>query len=481
MSTEPEAHPAPPADGIGRIDWITAGLVVVFVARRLWATLGRPIVIFPDSASYFELRLWGGVRFPVVTTLYSVIGDHRAIVTVQAMFAAGCWAAAAVIGGSIIRGRAPRIGFQAGVLLLGLTTPVMVYDNALLSESVSISLVVLLTALALRLMCRVTRGNAIAVAVVGACWAMSRQSNAMVILVVAIGLAALAVGAHLSVKQTESRAESRADGPTESSTSSRSSAGALAGALAIGFGALGILGLALASSNRQIEEYNTAQILVSRILTDDDRAAWFEGQGMPRTGPDIVAGASGDQAVALQHDPAFGRWLADEGPSTYLRYLVSHPGDAVTIPFTGGAALRAVLMGTTYYGNARQALPDALETFFWPQSDDERSTVVLVVVTVLAIVVGVALADPSRRRGAVAGFVILLVCGVNLVLVTYAAAWEYERLLVGSGVAARVAVMWLVASTLGGIVRVGEGVGPAREPAGPVDTDPAEVDVEARR
>jgi hypothetical protein len=411
-----------------RVDWITGALIAVFVVLRLLATLGRPIAAFNDTPSYFDFRLWGGVRFPVVTALYSSVGDHRAIVVLQAVAGALGWSAAAVVAGSVLERRGARYGFQAMVLALGLTLPVTRFDNALLSESVAISSTVVLVACVLRYSCRPTTAMALAVLGVGIVWALSRQNHAFVLVVAAAVLAVVGAG--------------RAD---------RRGAWRLAAALL----AVGLVGVALASSTAQIQEYNTAQILVRRVLQDPARERWFLDRGMPDNGDALLVppyeNRFGDPAVELQEDPTFGPWLRDDFPGTYLRYLVLHPGYTVGTPFGRQGALVPLATGTPDYGSSRAVLPEVVGTLFWPHGPGERWLVGLLVVAVLVAGATGAVRSRGRRRAfAGAGGVVLVAVG-NLVFVTHTAGWEYERLLVPTGVAVRFALVWLVAATVGGV------------------------------
>lgn len=423
------------------LDAVTVALVVGFVVLRLVASLGRPIAVFPDTPSYFAFDLWGGVRFPVVTAIYSLVGDHRALVDLQAVAGALCWALAAVVAGSVLTLRGVRHAFQGLVLALGLTRPVTSFDSVLLSESLAISLTVVLAAFALRFAARPTSRTAIVVFVLGALWGMTRQMDALL-----LGLAAVVI-AVVGAGQAYRRVTWR---------------------LAAGFLAVALVGLLLASSTSQIQQYNTAQILVRRVLPDPERTRWFEDRGMPDNGgavitPPLPAGIV-DPAVALQRDRRFGRWLEREGPSTYLRYLLAHPGFVVTEPFTDDGALPALAVGTSAYGSSRQVLPGIAERLSWPRQGGEQAVLALVVVGVL-VAAGAGAARSAARRRALAGAgSVLVVAAGSLVLVTHAAGWEYERLLVPIGVAARVAVLWLAAALAGGVSEPAASEPPGRAP-----------------
>jgi hypothetical protein len=414
--------------GAARLDVVSGTLAVAYMTLRLVATLGRPIAIFPDSPSYFVFKLWGGVRFPVVTAFYALVGDHRTIVTLQAIIGALSWPVASIIAASVLEPRWVRDVLVGAVLLLGLTLPVTRFDNALLSESIVISLTVLLVAMVLRFACIPTRNSAIAVFVLSLLWAMARVDDAVMLGVAAIVV--LIVGAR------------RAD---------RTLAWRLAGGFLIVAG----VGIVLAGSTAQIQEYNTAQVFVRRVLSHPSREAWFERHGMPADGVAVVSGPfpAGvvDPAVALQLDRRFGRWLRDDAQGTYLEYLATHPGFVITTPFSHDGALPAFAVGVTVYGSSRRVLPDVVEHLFWPQHSDGLTAVSLLAIGIMAAAVVGAARSHARRRVAAAGFGVLFVGVANVVFITHTAGWEYERLLVPTGIACRIALLWMLAATIGDV------------------------------
>jgi hypothetical protein len=411
-----------------QVDTATVVILGTFVVLRLWATLGSPITAYPDSPSYFDFRLWGGVRFPAVTAFYSIVGDHRTVVTLQAIIGAVCWSIAAVVAGALVVPRGIRFGFQVAVLCLGLTLPVTRFDNALLSESCSMSIAVLLTAVFLRLACRPSTRLAVAVFVLAAVWALIRQNNAQLVLVAALAVLVLGLrGAH------------------------RRMAALLAG----GFVLLALLGVLLASSNNQIEQFNTAQLLDRRIVHDPERNAWFRAHGMPNAEQalerqrQLSSDGTIDNAIALQSDPVFGRWMLDDGPQTYFRYLLSHPGFVVSTPFTDDDAYQSFLRGITAYGSSRRVLPKFVDTIFWPQSDTERTFMEVYLGIGLVAVIMRAVLDRRARRPAFVGFAVLAVAMANIVFVTHLAGGEYARLMLTAGVVGRFGILWLFATALG--------------------------------
>jgi hypothetical protein len=113
---------------------------VVFAVARVSALASYPLR-FDDSASYEHLRV-GGLRLPMVPLVYSIVGSDGARMVAQVAVGIGCWCAAAWLIGRLAGG---DVGLVAGgvVLLVGLAPSVVMWDSAILSESLSISLLVL--------------------------------------------------------------------------------------------------------------------------------------------------------------------------------------------------------------------------------------------------------------------------------------------------------------------------------------------------
>lgn len=410
------------------LDWPTLGLALAFVVLRLAATANQPIAVFNDTASYFDFRVWGGVRFPVVTALYALVGDHRALVSIQAVAGAVAWVTAAIVAASVLERRGPRYAFVGALFALGLTQPVIRVDNALLSESVAISLTVVLVACVLRFACRPTRATALATFGVAALWALTRQSNALMLGVAAVACAVLGAG------RTDRR---------------------LAWGLAGGLVCVVALGGLLAMSTTQIQEYNTAQILVRRVLQDEARSRWFLDHGMPGNGRALLVppyeNRFGDPAVELQENARFGPWLRSDAAPAYLRYLATHPGFTLTTPFSDDGALGAFAVGTDDYGSGRAVVPDAVETVAWPVGGGTQTALGALAAGILLAGALAAARSPSRRRAFAGAGGVVVVAVATVVVVTHTAGWEYERLLVPTAVATRMALLWLLAALVGDV------------------------------
>jgi hypothetical protein len=321
-----------------------------------------------------------------------------------------------------------RLALVVAVAWLGLTSPVTSWDRALLSESLSISLAVVLTALVVRCFAAPTRRVVVTTAVVGVVWALARQNNALVL--GALGVLVLVV---VVVVRPRRR---------------------LLAALGAAFVVTGLVGVVMATSETTIQRANTTQIIVRRLLPDASYRVWLFDHGLPRT--EVVeryaeAGEPGDYGeiyrrfFALVTDPEFEAWLRRDGSSTYLRFVAAHPGYVVSTLFTDHDPVRGLMTGADVQ-ESRSTLVDALDALWWPRSP------VAQVLSGLALTALVGVIVTSRRRagalpsGAGAAGCVIGAGVANLVLVTHSAGAEFARLLVGSGITGRLALVWLAAA-----------------------------------
>jgi hypothetical protein len=108
---------------------------------------------------------------------------------------------------------------------------------------------------------------------------------------------------------------------------------------------------------------------------------------------------------ALREDPAFSDWVAHEGRSTYLRYLVTHPWYTATAPLDDFAGLRqsaadevkpstAMLAPPDSYATTRPVLPAFVEQILFQPGDTGA------VIFGLVLVLGWSLAWIRRRSAA---------------------------------------------------------------------------------
>lgn len=395
--------------------------MIAFVALRLAATLGLSPKEFVDTKEYFIVDLWGGVRLPIVPVLYWILHNRTLIVTVQTLAGASVWAASVHSLGGHFKTARPQIVFLVFGYTLGLTQVVAHLDTALLSESFAVTASVALLALLARA-ASASQGVALACVAMGTLWAATRQNNALSLLVFAVVLlAAASLRRHAPWRRI-------------------AVAMAIIGATAVVFG----------SVNPQIRTTNTAQVLQRRIIgpglhtVDGGRhEGWFAARGLPPQAHELMAErertSDFDRTAALLDDGEVRRWIEHEGSSSYVRFLATHPGYVIGVLLNDEAPRRGFVTGSTDYGHARTVLPRPVERFWWPDSPNAQTILVLAGAGCVAIIA--LRASRVRRYSALALFVAVAL--VNILVVAHTAGADYGRLLLTSAVITRLGLVWL--------------------------------------
>ncbi len=427
---------------------MTTTTVAIFIAPRIYATAGSTIRTTPDTPSYFDFELWGATRFPVVTAFYALVADHRAIVTIQAVAGACAWVAAVIILGSLIPTSPHRQLFHVVAFGLGLTAGVTAWDATLLSESMSISLAVLVAALLIRFGSASSRLLLVSTVVAAGLWAFSRQNNAIVLGALAFGMLTFWALRRSSGRQFA----------------------------VLGLSLLLLAGMAgvLASSNTGIQEANTTQVLARKILADSDHRAWFVDRGMPETEAVAVVSSSRvdndalifERRRILAADEEFRGWMASDGTATYLRFLASHPVYVVSALADDPAAVRGFVHGAKY-ATPRSVLPAQVGLLYWPRTPLSLFIVGLAVLVLCGVAARRALRSQRLPDGTSMAVLLLGVAVLNIALVAHSAGAEYGRLLSASSITARLVAIWLIVALLtlrpGGRRMVPESSAPASD------------------
>jgi hypothetical protein len=361
--------------------WSWAGwLVAALLALRLLAVAGMRLYLYVDSGEYDRIDLSGGWRRPWATPLlYELIpGTNRGLLVGQALVGAVCWATLALAAAAWFRLRSMRIAVAVAIAGLGCTTTVTNWDAAKLSESLGLSLTVLLIAAWLNFLRRTEGLTAVLVVAATLPWLFVRQSvlpTAWVVVVLA-GAGAVVAWRH------------------------RASVGVHAVRILAGLCVVLALQTAVASAsysrNQEIVHENLLVIVANRVATDPERLDWFTDHGMP-------VPASGELGPdALREDPAFSDWVAHEGRSTYVRYLATHPWYALTAPLDDFTSVRrsaldeqepdvAMLAPPGSYATTRPVLPSVVEQVLFGPGDTGA------VILLLVVVLGGTLARLHRR------------------------------------------------------------------------------------
>jgi len=298
-----------------------AAVTILWIAVRVSVFLPARLIEFPDSVSFLTKAaepfwttdfLFGSGRFFVVPVFYkaafAISGPSKTSLT-QAQFLLSLCAWIALAWSFAARFGVRWVGmfFFAATLAFGLSTDVIQWDTAILSESVSTSLFVLLMAVWVQLADGVTNGKVAAVSVLAAAWSMSREANSLLILPLAVGVVLWALWYKRGRREEQIRCL------------------VLAGAfIAIAAGTFTISG----SGDRWV--FPLLNVIGKRVLPSPPRTAFYHNYGMPVT-PRLMemAGefASGKEwafYTAPELD-GFRRWLMRDGKKVFAKDLLTHP------------------------------------------------------------------------------------------------------------------------------------------------------------
>jgi hypothetical protein len=306
---------------------VAAGLgIAAFAVYKLWQCLVGDPLVWQDSLSYqasashslVSKALWAGPRAPVTPLLWKLTGSLTSFVVLQTVVSIVAWSTLAVVVGLLARRGWPRL--VAGGLVLGFaaTTPIVQWDRSVLSENISLSLLALLFATSILWAHRPTLRRAGALVAVALVFAATRDTHIWV-----VALLALALGAYASWRATGQRAH----------RNPHAAAGVawMAAALAV---VVLLTGWSSAAAHRT--QRNVVNVFSVRVFPYVDRVDWFADHGMPEAarvrklaraakavdGNAPVVGIDTDAPVFA----ALGRWLRDDGTSTYVEWLLTHPG-----------------------------------------------------------------------------------------------------------------------------------------------------------
>jgi hypothetical protein len=446
------------------------GAVCVGGAVRLWQTLGRWPLVWADSEDFLasaregwlSTDLWAGPRTPAVPALLKLVGGETGdYVALQSVIAVLCWAALAASVWTVIEGRWARAAAAGAIVALSVTTPVVMWDRSVLSETLGVALLALLAAAVVQLTRGLTALRVVAVLAGLAAWLATRDSHAVVAL---IGGAAVAAALAASIARPPA-GTSRPRRPSDLSRSQR-----LLAVLALGSLLLGALASAAASHGKRYA-YPLRNVMEVRVLPYPERVRWFAAHGMPQAdeflGPDrrapVVEPGQAPVVYVADDDPGLRPWLdwvAGDARGTYGRWLVTHP------VYAAGEPLR---QPERTFNNARgdrsfYAPPDLRHV---PLVDLLAPPTILVLM-VAAVALGWAYGRRRLTPLLVAGSVIALLAVPHGLAAWHSDGMETARHLVVPAAQLRLGVALMVAGMLAPVARRDgdERPEPARLPSG---------------
>ena len=294
------------------------GLVV-----RIWQHVGREPLWWGDSDDYLEsaragvlsLSFWAGERPAAVPVLLKLVqGNRQLYVYAQVAIAVLAWAALAASLATVLP--ASRRSWLAVVAIAAASVafPVAMWERSVLSESLAMSCLVLVVAAGIQLARGLTgeRTGLFLAALAG--WLLTRDSHASVVLLLGLaGLVWLAVGRPRFARPR----------------------------VVLVVGVLGVAVLAsVSASHAHRYSYPLRNVFAARVLPYPDRVAWFADHGMPQADqftPPVPAEPGQPPVRWIGPDDPLMRpwleWIDRDGRSTFLLWMVTHPGYVLEEPW----------------------------------------------------------------------------------------------------------------------------------------------------
>ena len=446
-----------------RKNWPSIFCYSVYVIAYLtlsWAATPHVFDQFPDSPTYLTISFLGHAeRLWTIPVLYFFGGSPAGRVAFQTLIGVGSWIALSVQFGRVLRTRFIRRISQALVLLVSLCPPIIQWNRIILSESIAISLTVLLLATALALARRMDPRALAAFLVVALLWTFTRQVQAFIVITLVIPFVLLAWR--------------------------RPPARQLALLGGTGIAVIGVWGTLTALQTSSVSpsglaatnpsEVQLAGIIQYRASTDAGELSYLHSHGLPRTsalkipppfsrvGQPVNVSQFGDPFAEyrLADDPKFKQWADRSGEHVYLKYLISHPITTVFQPIVNAPQLLAMnpdyistpglpsWASTAVYGN-RSSLATPNAPSGAPRSSDPLYVVALFCVGSFLFCVAVVRHRLTPAIWVAAGA--LLFAAVWAIAVWDFAATELPREFIETAALFHVSAILLIAATLDSLI-----------------------------
>jgi len=294
---------------------ILAGLAAVyllvqsnsFLAVRQAAIVADSIdYTYPATLDFNDPHLWASAKPWLAAILYKLAGNSPTVIdALQLAISSLAWLYFAWVFIQSIRDERLKVGAFALILALSLTPAVQVWNHVLLSESISISLMVVILALWLRSLQKWRWLYPLGLILLLGLWLNARETNVYLCLLITIEIFIV---------------------------------GLLRRNQRYYWLVAAILGVLLAVHSWMAEMptlprwvYPLGNIILQRILPNPQYVEYFADNGMPVT-PELLSLSGGwafSQDFAIFNSNSlreFERWLFTYGKAAYIQFLVAHPG-----------------------------------------------------------------------------------------------------------------------------------------------------------
>ncbi len=434
---------------------VIAAMIGGFAAYKLIEALAGPALVWQDSVFYEKVgtaaitsgHFWAGHFPPLVPLVWKLTGTAISFVALQTVISILAWSAASLVLASRITQRWAKVATVALVLALASSQYVVQWDRSILSETITLSMVVLFVTTLVGFVSRPSRGWFAAVVLAAIGMVEARDSN-----IATVGLAG--VGIAVAVVCIYGR---------------RSPRRLMAMAASLFVIAL-LAGVATAVAGRS-GTYTNDDLYV-RIFPYPARDAFFAAHGMPdaKAVESLAAftkTTAGQAPVVVPSGPTFAAltsWIdAGHATGTYVAWLATHPIFALSAPFQSPPETFNNASGDLTFYSALGSISTPVLTpalFSWWAST-----------ATAGVAVALAAWRETWRSRAWQGLAALALLGLLTMLIAWQAeGQEVARHTLEGSVQVRLAVLGLLALGVGlnsdpqGTTRLGLGEGRLRGP-----------------
>jgi hypothetical protein len=329
-----------------------------------WQGTTRTPILWSDSTSYATVAghpllstgFWAGQRPVLVPVVMKMVGQSLGFTVVQCLVAVVAWGYLAFTVGRLVDPGWRRVAAVWIVLGFATSTPIVLWNRSVLSESLSLSTLALLMAATIWTARRITWPRVAGVVVAGLAFAETRDAQ-----VWTVGLLGAVVTVVALVTAIRHRRFPRR-------------VAALAAGLVM---TAAVTGWVVVHTGRTRQ--NVANVFYVRIFPFPSRVAWFAHHGMPfaaaidRSMAATVPPTPGAAKVFNTSDPAFApheatleNWIVAHGQSTYLLWIISHPAYLITEPLSRPERAFNFADGQITFYAAPHRVDSPLSDVLWP-------------------------------------------------------------------------------------------------------------------
>jgi hypothetical protein len=414
-----------------------AGLGIVYAGIQLLSFLQvREALWLPDSIDYIfptsfmwsDPKVWTGTKPWGAAAFYKLIGSSPVTIdAMQVILSTVAWLSLALVFNRLVRTHWLRITAYVIILGFSLAPHVQIWNHIIQSESLSISLFVLILAIWLSLVGQWRWIKLFALIFLFGWWIGTREINVYLSLIIA-GILVF-VGLFYQRQRF--------------------------------YWGVSLVLMLFGYINMQISEvptiprwlYPLTNTLLNRILPDEEFFSYFEARGLDRS-PELMSlsgGLAHSSDFAVFNDPALTYvedWLYRKGKDTYIHFLLDHPFYTLTSPWQNIHALLASEEIESYKPESYQPFATWLfeETLF-------PSSLWLVLILALATLVSILTSrtwQDSRVFWLLLGFLTLFF--PHFYLVWHGDAAEVGRHAIQASIQLRLALWLLLLLSLDKIV-----------------------------